>query len=110
MEGTDCPDQEYPLIEEPKRQSTAPPRALGPSSTWTAPHAQFAASAPSMRKAESSGLEGIKLLLAQVDDWTRVHTRSDSVLEDPFNARTETTIHRGLMAESEEYVVWGTAL
>ena len=111
MEGTDPLDQGLPTFAEPLPHSAvSSPTFASSTSTWTAPHAQYAISAPSMKKATSTGLEGIKLLLAQVDDWTRVHGCGNPALEDPFNARAETTMHRGMMADSEEYVVWGTAL
>lgn len=111
MEGTDPLDQGLPTFAEPLRQPAFPSSTIASlACTWTAPHAQYATSAPPMKKTESTGLEGIKLLLAQVDDWTRVHGCGNPALEDPFNARAETTMHRGMMADSEEYVVWGTAL
>jgi hypothetical protein len=111
IEGTDSLHQGSPMLDEPTQQSAIPHRpAFTSSSTWTASYTQFATSAPPMKKAVSSGLEGIKQLLAQVDDWTRVHARGNLALEDPFNARAETTMHREMTPESEGYVVWGTAL
>lgn len=111
IEGTDSLHSESPMVDEPVRQSAIPRRAApSPSSTWSVPHAQFATSAPPMKKTVSSGLEGIKQLLAQVGDWSRVHGRDNLALEDPFNARTAMTMHRDTSPESEGYVVWGTAL
>ena len=111
LEGTESLDQGSPIVIETARHAAIQPSLTAASaSTWTAPHAQYAVSAPSMRKAESAGLEGIKLLLAQVDDWNRIHKCGNLGLEDPFNARSETTMHRGMMAEADEYVVWGTAI
>ncbi|KAJ9093397.1 hypothetical protein QFC21_006427 [Naganishia friedmannii] len=89
------------------------------------------ASPAPMKRTQSSGLEGIKALLAQVDDWTRIHgfanaqqnsaaraTRT-SLLQDPFNARAvgsaefvgcaRMAVDADLGEEGGD-VVWGTAL
>jgi hypothetical protein len=116
-------DMEPPWMDSPALASQQSPRLPSLPGVGRAP------AAVGMERTQSSGLEGIKALLAQVDDWSRVHgyantqqsstaTRT-SILQDPFNARATGGAEffgcgrmavDGDLVEAGGDVVWGTAL
>ncbi|KAJ9120950.1 hypothetical protein QFC22_002886 [Naganishia vaughanmartiniae] len=118
-------DMEPPWMDSPSLASQQSPRL--PSQTH-AGLVRVRAPPTAMERTHSSGLEGIKALLAQVDDWSRVHGFANgqqssaarasrtSILQDPFNARAAGGPEFVAMAVDDDLgeecgdVVWGTAL
>jgi hypothetical protein len=92
-------DTEPPWLEGNTEYQGSPPMTSPPTGTWGTRQAGFASRAPAMRKTESTGLEGIKLLLAQ--SRSRTEELGDARMGRADAETVET---------SEEYVVWGTAL
>lgn len=94
-------DTEPPWLEGASEYQGSPPMSAPPMGTWGNQQAELAARAPAMRKTESTGLEGIKLLLAQA---------SSSRMEGPVSAGAGRAYGAEMVEASDEHVVWGTAL
>lgn len=92
-------DTEPPWMEGTSEHQGSPPMTLAETG-WGRRQAEFANRAPAMKKTESTGLEGIKQLLAQA--YSRV--------EEPVSNRRTQAIRAETVEESDGYVVWGTAL
>lgn len=94
-------DTEPPWLEGASEYQGSPPMSAPPMGTWGNRQAELASRAPAMRKTESTGLEGIKLLLAQA---------SSSRMEGPVSAGAGRAYGAEMVEASDEHVVWGTAL
>lgn len=94
-------DTEPPWMEGTSEHQGSPPMTSAQTAGWGRRQAEFATRAPAMRKTESTGLEGIKQLLAQA---------YSSRVEEPVSVRRTPAIGAETVEESDGYVVWGTAL